>query len=441
MQKPDLRHSQIWNLNLGYLGLQVCFSLFMANTSRIFSILGADTNELAFLWLVAPISGLFLQPIIGYLSDKTWTRFGRRIPYIFAGVIATTLMMPFIPYLHILSEYIPPVSAGVIILFLIQSALNLAMQPYRSLVGDMVNDKQGNLGYSIQTLLNNLGSLIGAILPFLLAFWGVSNYIKGDEEMVGTVKWSFYIGAGILLLTNLRTCFTVKEYPPEQLKEYNRSAESDSENTGSEKSNKNTIKIILQLSVVQFFSWFAFYYIWVYMTDGIAHNVWQTNNPYSEDYNNAANWFGILSGAYSIVAAIFAFFLPRIAEKISRKKLYAISLLLGGISLISIFFIKEQYLLLIPMIGIGIAWAMILTIPFAILSSVIPAGKMGFYMGVLNITIVMPQIIAGLTGSLLFKNLAGETAIGMIVIAGIALFTGALFVIFVNDSKTSHNKQ
>jgi len=441
MQKPNLTYSQILNLNFGYLGLQVCFSLVIANTSRIFSSLGADTNELAFFWLVAPLSGIFLQPIVGYLSDKTWTGFGRRIPYIFLGVVITALLMILMPYSYVISAFISPVMAGVGIVFLIQSSLNLAMQPYRSLVGDMVNTKQANLGYSIQTIFNNLGSLTGSILPFVLAYWGVSNFIEGDEKIVGTVKWSFYIGAGILLITNLWTCIKVKEYPPKQFKEYSLSEASPDIDNIIKKNNKSTIKVILQLSIVQFFSWFAFYYIWVYMTEGIARNIWHTSDPSSPAYNDAANWFGVLTGAYSIVAAVFAIFLPRIADKISRKKLYALSLILGGISLISVYYIENQYLLLIPMIGIGISWSMILTIPFAILSAVIPSSKMGVYMGVFNITIVLPQIIAGIAGSFLFTHFAGETAIGMIIIAGISFLVAALSVALINDPEAKNKER
>lgn len=433
-QKPTLSLNKIWDLNFGYLGLQVCFSLVIANTSRILSTLGADTGNLAFLWLVAPIAGLVLQPIIGHFSDRTWfPLLGRRIPYIFIGGIMTALMMILMPNSHIISQVIPPIFSGVCILFLIQSSLNLAMQPYRSLVGDMVNKSQSNVGYSIQTLLSNLGGIIGSILPFILVFWGISNQADGDNKIVDSVKWSFYIAAFLLLITNTWTCFRVKEYPPKQFEEYNKKPLATQTET-IQKSKKLT-SIILQLSIVQFFSWVAFYYIWVYTTDGIAHTVWNTNDPFSESYNNAANWFGVLSGVYSLIAALFAIFIPQLVKKTGRKSIYSLSLLLGGISLLSLYFIDSQYMLLLPMIGIGIAWAMILTIPFAILSSVVPASKMGLYMGLFNITIVIPQIVAGLAGNFIFNCLAGESTIAMMVIAGISLCIGAVSVIFIQDKK------
>jgi len=439
-QKPLLKSKQIWNLNFGYLGLQVCLTLVIANTSRILSSLGANTDELAFLWLVAPISGLIIQPIVGYYSDKTWTRFGRRIPYLFIGLITTAIMMLFMPNSHIISRAIPPVLAGVSIIFLMQGALNVAAQPYRALVGDMVNEKQSNLGFSIQTFLSNVGGLLGSLLPFLLAMWGVSNQAVGDEKIASSVIWSFYIGVLLLLSTGLWTCFRVREYPPKEFDEYSRIEPNTTEKQqikAESKKETKTIFILLRLSVVLFFSWFAFYFIWVYTTDGIAHTIWNTADPLSEDYNNAGNWFGVMTGAYSIVAALFSILIPKMTNKTSRKKLFALSLIFGGISLISLYYITNQYLLLIPMIGIGMAWAMILTLPFAILSNSVPPHKMGFYMGVLNIAVVVPQIAAGLTGNFIYTHIAGNEAISMMYIAGISMLLGAISVVFIHDKKRS----
>jgi len=429
-QKPTLKYRQIWNLNFGFLGLQVCLSLITANTSRILSGLGADTDELAFLWLMAPISGLIIQPIVGHFSDKTWSRFGRRIPYIFIGAIITALLMLFMPNSQLLSKYIPSVFAGVGILFLMQSALNGAMQPYRSLVGDMVNEKQSNLGFSVQTLLTNIGAIIGSLLPFILTLSGIGNKLEGDGNIVSSVAWSFYAGALLLLFTNFWTCFNTKEYSPKQLAEYNVSETDTPQDTAVDR--KKLWTTILQLSIVQFFSWFAFYYLWVYTTDGIAQTIWNTNDPYTTSYNDAANWFGVLTGLYSIVAAVFSIYIPRMADRISRKRLYAAALLLGGISMLSLYYIQNQFLLLIPMIGVGLAWAMILTIPYAILSSIVPPKKMGLYMGLFNITIVMPQIVAGVFGKLLFDTFMG-TAIGMIFISGISLILAAISVSFIKE--------
>lgn len=439
-QKPLLKSGQIWNLNFGYLGLQVCLTLVIANTSRILSSLGANTDELALLWLVAPISGLVVQPVVGYLSDKTWTRFGRRIPYIFLGIVFTAIMMLFMPNSHIISRVIPPVLAGVSIIFLMQGALNISAQPYRALVGDMVNEKQSNLGFSVQTFLSNVGGLLGSLLPFLLALWGVSNIALGEERIAPTVIWSFYIGVLLLLSTGLWTCFRVREYPPKEFEEYNRIEENSTEKQqakAEDKKETKTIFILLRLSVVLFFAWFAFYFIWVYTTDGIANSIWGTTNALSEEYNEAGNWFGVMTGAYSIVAALFSILIPKMTNRTSRKNLFAITLVLGGLSLISLYYITNQYLLLIPMIGVGIAWAMILTVPFAILSNSVPASKMGFYMGVLNIAVVVPQIVAGLTGNFIFTHIVDSQAISMMYIAGISMLLGAVSVIFIKDKKRS----
>lgn len=433
-RKPLLTKNQIWNLNFGFLGLQVCFSLVMANTSRILSALGAHTDELASLWLVAPLSGLFLQPIIGYLSDKTWTPLGRRIPYIIAGVIITALMMVFMANSQVISSVIPPVLAGVCILFFMQSALNVAMQPYRSLVGDMTNAQQNDLGFSVQTFFSNAGSIIGSLLPFLLALWGISNISASSGDIPPTVIWSFYISIIFLIFSTFRTCFSTKEYPPHLFDKYNE-ASSENQNTDRQKSERKAIRTLLQISVVQFFSWFAFYYIWVYTTDSISSTIWHTQDSGSEGYNDAGNWFGVLTGAYSLIAAIFSIILPQLTHIINRKALYFLSLFIGGISMISLYYINNQYMLLIPMIGIGISWAMILTMPFSILSNIVPPKKMGLYMGLLNITIVIPQIIAGLTGNYLFKTIAEGEAILMLVIAGISLIAGSISTLIIKERR------
>lgn len=432
LNKPTLRYGQIWNINFGFLGTQICFTLVMTNTSRILSALGADVNELASLWLAAPLAGLFMQPLIGYFSDRTWTRWGRRIPYILIGLVVSAIMMFLMPNSYIISRIMPPVLAGVCILFFMQSAFNISMQPYRSLVGDMVNSKQSNLGYSVQTIVSNLGAIVGSCLPFLLAYIGISNQ-AAQGQVAASVSLSFYIGIGFLVLTNLWTCFSVKEYPPQLFEEYNKSESANKASTTPSMDNRRTIVTILQLSIVQLFSWFAFYYIWVYATDGIAQTVWHTSNPHSVEYNNAGNWFGILTGVYSIVAAIFSVFLAKVTDRFGRKKFYAFSLVLGGLGMLSMYFIHDQYLLLLPMLFIAIAWAMILTMPFSILANVVPSNKMGFYMGLLNVTIVIPQIAGGLFGNFLFTHVAGGRPFAMFLVSGVSLLIGAVSVVFIND--------
>lgn len=431
-QKPLLNNKQIWNINFGFLGLQICLTLILANTSRILSGLGADIDQLPLLWLAPPLAGLIIQPIVGYMSDRTWTKWGRRIPYVLAGTIMTALMMLLMPNSHILNNIFSVVLSITFILFWTQTALNISMQPYRSLVSDMVDSRQSSKGYSTQTILANIGGIIGSLLPYVLAQAGVNNEADESGRIADSVTWSFYIAAAILLVTSLKTCFSVKEYPPAIFEKYN-SADISKQNTVS---TKTIIYTLSRISIVQLFSWMAFFIIWVYATDALAESVWNTSDASSSAYNDAGNWYGVLTGVYSITAAIFSFYIPRISNLIGRKTLYSLALFAGGLGTISLYYIKDQYMLLFPMIAIGIAWALILTIPFTLMNDIAPAKKMGFYMGLLNITIVLPQIIGGLTGNFIFKHIAGSSSVSMMLIAGIFLFMGAVSVYFIKSRKT-----
>lgn len=426
-QKPLLSNKQIWNINFGFLGLQICLTLIMANTSRILSGLGANIDQLPLLWLAPPLAGLIIQPIVGYLSDRTWTKWGRRIPYVLVGTLITAFMMLLMPNSHILNSIFSVVLSITFILFWTQTALNISMQPYRSLVSDMVGSKQSSKGYSTQTILSNIGAIIASLLPYILAQSGVSNQAKESGRIADTVTWSFYIGAAILLMTSLKTCFSVKEYPPQIFERYNEKSNS----SRIVKSTKQIVSTLFQISIVQLFSWISFFIIWVYATDALAESVWNTRDASSSEYNDAGNWYGVLTGVYSVTAAIFSFYIPRISNFMGQKTLYALSLFIGGLSMISLYFIKDQYVLLFPMIGIGIAWALILTVPFTLLNEIAPAKKMGLYMGLLNITIVVPQIIGGLSGNFILKYLASGSSIAMMFIAGIFLFIGSLSVYFI----------
>lgn len=428
IQKPLLSNHQIWNINFGFLGLQICLTLILANTSRILSSLGADIDQLPLLWLAPPLAGLIIQPIVGYLSDRTWTKWGRRIPYVFFGTIMTTIMMILMPNSNILNNIFSVVVSITFILFWTQSALNISMQPYRSLVADMLNNKQSNKGYSVQTILANIGGIIGSLLPYILAITGINNKANEGGYIADTVTWSFYIAAGILLITSLKTCFSVKEYPPKIFESYNTTANKE-RNTSTAKRKASTT--LLQIAVVQLFSWMAFFIIWVYATDALAESIWNTSDASSTEYNDAGNWYGVLTGVYSITAAIFSFYIPKISNLIGRKTLYSLALFIGGLGMISLYYIKDQYIQLLPMIAIGIAWALILTIPFTLINDIAPAKKMGFYMGLLNITIVLPQIVGGLTGNFIFKNIANGSSTSMIFFAGILLFMGAISVYFI----------
>ncbi len=438
-QKPTLSFWQIWNLSFGFLGIQIGYSLQSSQTSRILSALGADPHELPLFWLAAPVAGLLVQPIIGLSSDRTWTRLGRRIPFILGGAIVSAIAMFFMPNSEFAAAIMPPVIFGAFMLLFMDCAFNVSMQPFRSLVGDMVNEKQRNLGYSTQSFLTNVGAVVGSFLPFILTWIGIQNIPEAGDKVAPSVIWAFYIGGGALLLTVLWTSFKVKEYPPREYEEYNHITEEEKKKKSFLAILRETPKTMLQLSIVQFFSWFALFIMWVYAIGGIAENVWHTTDPLSEAYNEAGNWNGVLSGVYGIFAAIFAIFMAKIADKIGRRKVYSLALFLGALGLASMYVFNDKYMLLISMVGVGIAWAAILAMPYAILSAALPANKMGVYMGIFNATITIPQIVAGLTGGLILKYVVEGSSISMLVVAGVSMLLAAISVVFVKE--TNHDEQ
>ncbi|GCD77091.1 sugar transporter [Thermaurantimonas aggregans] len=428
-EKPLLSFWQIWNLSFGFLGVQIGYSLQNANTSRILSAVGADVHHLSLFWLAAPIAGLIVQPIVGLSSDKTWTRFGRRIPFILGGAIVSAIAMFFMPNSEYYAHLMPPVIFGAFMLLLMDTSFNVTMQPFRALVSDMVPDRQRNLGYSIQSFLINLGAVLGSVLPAILTFIGISNTPGEGEKVASTVIWSFYIGGATLFLTVIWTAINTREYPPKEYAEYN-DIEDDKPRRNFLKLLTNVPKIMYQLAVTQFLSWFSLFLMWVYTTQALAENIWNTTDAQSKEFNDAGNWTGILFAAYSVFAALYSLLMPKLADKYGRKTVYALSLIAGGIGLISILLIKNQYVLLVPMIGIGIAWAAILAMPYALLSSKLPAQDTGVYMGLFNATITIPQIIAGLTGGLLL-SLAGGEAVWMLVFSGISMTLAGIVAPFV----------
>lgn len=443
MKKPKLSFWQIWNLSFGFLGVQIGYSLQNGNTSRILEALGADVHSIGYFWLAAPLAGLIVQPIIGLSSDKTWTRLGRRIPFIFFGAIVSALAMFFMPNAEYFAYLLPPLIFGAVMLLLMDTSFNVTMQPFRALVGDMVNDEQKNLGYSLQSALINFGAVFGSLLPWILAKVGVANVPAAGEKVAASVIWSFYIGGAILLATVLWTVFRTKEYAPKEHAEYNDidlESETVTEKTSILKLISNAPKIFWQLGIVQFFSWFALFLMWVYTTRAIANQVWgaEALDPKSIGFNEAGDWTGVLFAFYSAVAALFSLLIPTIAKSIGRKKTYSFSLLMGGIGLASMYFVHDKNILLLSISGVGLAWAAILAMPYAMLSGSLPADKMGVYMGLFNATITIPQIAAGLLGSTIIA-LFGGFPMAIIVIAGISLLIAGLAVFFVKE-KTATNK-
>lgn len=441
IEKPKLSFWQIWNLSFGFLGVQIGYSLQNGNTSRILEALGADVHNIGYFWLAAPLAGLIVQPIIGLSSDKTWTRLGRRIPFIFFGAIVSALAMFFMPNAEYFAYLLPPLFFGGLMLLLMDTSFNVTMQPFRALVGDMVNDDQRNLGYSLQSALINFGAVFGSLLPWILTKSGIANVPAPGEKVADSVIWSFYIGGAILLLSVLWTVFKTKEYAPKEHALYNKidlDAEVQKEKTNIIKLITTAPKIFWQLGFVQFFSWFALFLMWVYTTRAIANQVWGPDalDAKSIGFNEAGDWTGVLFAFYSAVAAIYSLLIPSIAKSIGRKKTYSFSLLMGGLGLISMFLIEDKNLLLLSMIGVGFAWAAILAMPYAMLSGSLPADKMGVYMGLFNATITLPQIAAGLLGSTLIA-LFGGFPMAIIVIAGASMLIAGLGVIFIKEKTTN----
>lgn len=432
MNKPKLSFWQIWNLSFGFLGVQIGYSLQNSNTSSIFESLGADVSHLSYFWLAAPLAGMIIQPIIGLFSDGTWTRLGRRIPYILGGSIVSALALALMPNCPRLLAF-APLAMGAFILLFMDLSFNVTMQPFRALVADMLDDRQKTQGYVVQTFLINLGAVIGAILPLIMTQLGVS-----DEAEPGSVPehiaYSYYIGGAILLLTVLVTSFKTKEYPPEEFARYNDlKPEPEGPRPGFMTLMRNIPQAMVRLGVTQFFSWAALFLMWTYLKPAITGVV--TDHATGEILSAGATqtWVGVLNGTYPIPACIAALFLGRIAARWGNRPVYAACLLLGAAGFAGLCLLHNQYALMIPMVGIGIAWARILAMPYAILSRAVEPRHMGVYMGIFNFTITIPQIVIGLTGGAIVKYCFASNAVWMLALAGLFMLLAALSVGFVRE--------
>lgn len=438
VERPRLTFWQIFNMSFGFLGIQFGFALQNGNASRILQTFGADVENLSLFWLAAPITGMIVQPLIGHYSDRTWNGLGRRKPYFLAGGILSGIALLFMPNASLLS-FLSPVMVGAGVLMIMDASFNVAMEPFRALVADNLPDSQRSLGFSIQTCLIGVGAVAGSVLPWVLAhFVNDSNNAKGHVQ--NNVIYSFYAGGIVLISCLLWTIFKTKEYPPEEYAKFH-PEEEDTEVKGG-------ISVILkdfaamprtmrQLGLVQFFSWFALFSMWVFTSPAVAQHIYHVapGDTTSDGFKQAGDWVGICFGVYNGISAIYALCLPAIARATSRKMAHAFSLVAGGIGLLSIFFIHDKNMLLLSMVGIGLAWGSILAMPYAILSSSIPAKKMGVYMGIFNFFITFPQIINGFFGGWIVKNIFGGQAIYALVLAGIFMLCAAVSILYVQDSK------
>ncbi|MDH6253249.1 maltose/moltooligosaccharide transporter [Chryseobacterium sp. H1D6B] len=445
--KPNLSMPQIINMSMGFLGIQMAFGLQNGNASRILANLGADVHELSWFWLVAPITGLIVQPIIGHMGDNTWSPLGRRKPYFLIGAVLCAIGLVMLPnaasVTHLLAAN--ALLLAVIFLAMMDASVNIAMEPFRALVGDMLPKHQGTLGFSVQTILIGIGAVVGSYLPSLLTKLGVSN--EASEGFVAdNVIYSFYAGAGLLLLTILYTIITTKEYSPEEFAAFDDGKEAAEEKSKFSDIFKDFANIPVQmkkLGIVQFFSWFALFTMWVFTTSALAthHFGLSPDDTHSKAFNQAGDLTGELFGMYNLWAIPFAFLLTPIAKKIGKKQTHALALVFGGLGLISMYFIKDKSLLWISMIGLGFAWASILAMPYAMLIEVIPQRKMGVYMGIFNFFIVIPQIINGLFGGPIVSGIFGDYAIDYVVVGGVCMLIGAVVTMIFIKSEDETPKE
>lgn len=430
--KPDLKLYQIINMSMGFLGIQMAFGLQNGNASRILQNFGADVHHLSWFWLVAPITGLIVQPIIGHIGDHTWSKkWGRRKPYFLIGAILTAIGLMFLPNSASVGMFLGSgvLLFAVLFLAMMDASINVAMEPFRALVGDMLPKRQGTVGFSVQTILIGIGAVIGSNMPNWLTKLGVSN-VAPEGFVPDSVIYSFYVGAFVLLLTIVYTILTTKEYSPEEFRAF---SEDDTQEEKAKFSDifKDFAKIpplMRKLGGVQFFSWFALFTMWVYTTSAIAthHYGLSPDDAQSSSFNEAGNLVGELFGYYNLFAIGFAFLLTPLAKRLGKKQTHALALFMGGIGLISIYLIKDTSLLWIPMVGVGFAWASILAMPYSMLIHAIPLRKMGVYMGIFNFFIVLPQIVNGIVGGPIVSSVFGNYAMGYLIVGGVAMFIAAL---------------
>nr|WP_315346129.1 MFS transporter [Hoylesella enoeca] len=428
-QKPNLNFWKLWNLSFGFFGVQIAYALQSANISRIFATLGADPHNLSYFWILPPLMGIVVQPIVGTLSDKTWCRFGRRIPYLFVGAAIAVLVMCLLPNAGSFGMAVGTAMIfGLIALMFLDTSINMAMQPFKMLVGDMVNEKQKALAYSIQSFLCNAGSVAGFIFPFFFTAIGIAN-TAAPGVIPDSVIWSFYVGAGILILCVIYTTIKVKEWNPQEYAAYNGLDKPlDEEKVNLIQLLRKAPSTFWTVGIVQFFCWAAFMYMWTYTNGTIADTCWGTIDVTSEGYQAAGNWVGILFAVQAIGSVVWALVLPQFKN---IKVGYALSLILGGIGFASIPFIHNQYVLFVPFALIGCAWAAMLAMPFALVTNALQGyGHMGVYLGLFNGTICVPQIVAALLGGVIL-HLMGSVQSSMMFVVGALLFMGSLCVAIV----------
>jgi maltose/moltooligosaccharide transporter len=422
-------------MSFGFFGIQFGFALQNANVSRIFQTLGAEVDKIGFLWVAAPLTGLLVQPIIGYLSDRTWHRkWGRRRPFFFIGAVLASIALFLMPQSTMLWM-------AAVLLWVLDASINISMEPFRAFVGDKLISAQRTTGFATQTFFIGLGAVIASLLPYIFTnVFNISN--TAPEGQIGdSVKYSFYIGALVFFLSVLWTVISSDELPPENIEEWKQEKAQSKGIFAALREINNGIfsmpKTMSQLAVVQFFTWVGFYCMWLYTTASIAQNAYGTVDTTSKAFQDAGDWVGVMFTVYNGISAIAAFLLPLLAKKIKRKYTHMICLVIGGMGLVSLVFITSPQILLLPMVAIGLAWASTLTMPYAILAGALPPAKMGFYMGVFNFFIVIPQLVASFVMGFLIRDIFHDQAIYALVIGGVCMAFGGLmnFIVVDKDEK------
>ena len=438
MGKRNLTSRQLWDLSFGFFGVQIAYALQSANISRIFATLGADPHQLSFFWILPPLMGMIVQPLIGRWSDRTWCRLGRRKPYLLVGAIVAVLVMAFLPNAgsldfstRLLLGLNGAMWFGLFSLIFLDTSINVAMQPFKMMVGDMVNEEQKARAYSIQSFLCNAGSFAGYLFPIFFTWIGIANTAP-EGVIPDSVKWSFYVGAAILILCVLYTFLRVKEMNPQEYAEFHGidlQKQEEKKGEGLLSLLRHAPKTFWTVGLVQFFCWAAFLYMWTYTNGAIASNVWGTTDAASEGYQAAGNWVGVVFAVQAVGSMLWALVIPRFK---SLKTAYVVSLLIGAAGFASVFFLHNQYALFVSFLLIGAAWAAMLALPFTLLTNSLSGEHMGEYLGLFNCTICLPQIVAAATGGLVLKAVGGSQA-AMLLIAGVLLVAGACSVALVNE--------
>ena len=445
-EKRNLSFGQLFNLSFGFFGVQIAYALQSANISRIFATLGADPHQLSFFWVLPPLMGMIVQPLVGKYSDKTWNRLGRRKPYLIVGALIAVAVMLLLPnagnFTFTQSLFLGLNAAmwfGLFSLMFLDTSINIAMQPFKMMVGDMVNEEQKGLAYSIQSFLCNAGSLAGYIFPILFTWVGIANTAP-EGVIPDSVKWSFYVGAALLIFCVLYTFFTVKELNPEEYAKFHGLDTKKDE----KKEDPSFIKLLVDapstfwtVGLVQFFCWAAFLFMWTYSNGAIATQCfgWDGVTTAAEAFQTAGNWVGVCFAIQAVGSMLWALIMPTLEKYFHNKGAYAISLVVGALGFVSTLFVTNQYVLLVSYALIGAAWAAMLAVPFTILTNSLKGDNMGYYLGLFNCTICLPQIVAALIGGSILKYICVGSQVGMLVAAGVLLVLGAVSVVLIKEGK------